>query len=468
MGQTRGQSKARVGSRANGKKNQIKEEGRKYFVLDTNILLHDPGSIKNYHGHTIIIPMTVVEELNDFKKGLDTKNKNAREVIRFLDNLRSENPGLLGSENGVRRECGGCIRTVVNEKKLMAGMDLKTGIPDNMIIGVAYGLKKQGKDVVFVSKDINARLKADSFGIAVDEYDKKEFIEPVDSYLGCRSILVPGKMIEEFYKHGSVNIPGNDFFPNEFAILTNEDNNKHTAIAKAFSNGYFVKLLFTEKEHIYGISPKNKEQRMGLDLILDPKVSLVTLSGQAGTGKTLLAVAASLKLIVSSQAYKRVLFARPVIPMGNDLGYLPGNKEEKLDPWMEGLKDNLSVICNRMGNGKKDDAIVSPESLISNGIFVPTALTYVRGRSIPDQMVIVDEAQNLTPREAKTIISRIGEGSKIVLMGDPEQIDNPFLDERSNGLAYVIDRMRDLPMYGHITLTETVRSALAQAAAERL
>lgn len=446
------------------KAQKSKKDGEmKYFVLDTNVLLHDAKAIGNFGKHTVVIAMTVIEELDRFKKGTEIININTRNVIRYLDELRQENPpGSLGQ--GVERGHGGRI-WVIYEADFVTNPKLDMNNPDNRIIEVAHHLKKQGKVVTFISKDIDARLKADNLGLLVEDFEA-DVVQSDDFFTGHQDIRVPGSVVDDFYKLGEITVHAS-LMPNEFVTLIDNDDPKHTALARSI-DGINLSGLPSLKKKVFGITPKNKHQKMCLDILLDPKVSLVTIIGKAGTGKTLLAVAAALELAVKEAKYERVLFTRSIIPMGTDLGYMPGNKDEKLSFWMDGLKDSLAVICKQGMVANKENTFMTAEGLISNKIFVPTALYNIKGRSIAHQIIIVDEAQDLTPREAKGIISRAGEGTKVIFIGDLEQIDNPYLDENRNGLIYVVDRMRHLEMSGHITLTGSVRSPLAQAATECL
>lgn len=445
-----------------------KKEEMEYFVLDTNVLLHDAKAIGNYGENTVVITMTVTEELDRFKKGTETININTRKVVRYLDDLRKSNPP--GSLNkGVERDHGGFV-WIIDESDFVSDPKLNMDIPDNRIIEVAHQLKKEGKKVRFISKDINARLKADKLGILVDDFEG-DAVESDDFFAGHKDVMVPGSMVDDFFKYGDITVPDVSLVPNEFVTLIDENNSKHSALARTL-DGIVLSKFPTTKKSVFGIVPKNKQQKMCLDLLLDPNISLVTIIGKAGTGKTLLAVAAALELAVREAKYERVLFTRSIIPMGTDLGFMPGNKDEKLSHWMEGLKDSLAVICKQgavtVREKDKERSLLTPEGLILNRIFVPTSLHDIKGRSISGQILIVDEAQDLTPREAKGIITRAGDGTKVIFIGDNDQIDNPYLDENRNGLVYVMDRMRHLGLSGHITLFGSVRSALSEAGAEYL
>ena len=436
---------------------------KKYFILDTNVLLHNSESLTSFADNIIVLPMTVVEELDKFKSRNDELGRNARMVIRNLDTLRRQ--GSL--RDGVEMENHGLLKIVI-EKDLATDSGLDMSVADNRILAVADAFFKQGEKVIFVSKDINARLKADALGIGVQDFEKQK-INFDELFCGYREMQVPGSVVEDFYKNKEMILEETGIVPNEFVLLVSEENKKHTALAKTNKDGILVPLN-NHYESAWHIRSKSKEQRMALELLLDPAVQLVTLIGQAGTGKTLLALAAGLEQVVGGNKYDRILVSRPIIPLGKDIGYMPGDKDQKLSHWMQPIFDNLTFL---MGGGRNDKAHEESirqkvEKLLNNNIVEMEALTYIRGRSIPNQYVIVDEAQNLTPHEVKTIISRAGEGTKMILTGDPGQIDNPYLDSSSNGLTYSVERLKELPIHGHITLRKSERSILAAAAADYL
>jgi len=437
----------------------------KYFVLDTNVLLHNADAITSFSDNFIILPMTVIEELDNFKSHSDELGRNARRVVRHLDALRAK--GRLGE--GVKMDNGGVLRIITHEREsAVAGLDMS--VPDNRILSVAYKLHKDGNKVIFVSKDINARLKADALGIEVMDFEKQK-VNFDELYTGYRTITVAEQIIDEFYQKRDIEPPqGLDLLPNEFVLLKDEINDKHTALTRTSAQGHLIQLD-PNTDTVWQIRARSKEQRMALELLMDPEVRLVTLVGQAGTGKTLMAVAAALESVINYNRYDRILVSRPIVPMGKDIGYLPGGKDEKLANWMQPIFDNLTYLLQH-GQDKKEQGEVSIkhkiDKLISDNILELEALTYIRGRSIPRQYVIIDEAQNLTPHEVKTIISRAGEGTKMVLTGDPYQIDNPYLDSSSNGLTYTVERLKEQTLHGHVTLKKSERSDLAAAAAEFL
>ncbi|MBU0674093.1 MAG: PhoH family protein [Proteobacteria bacterium] len=437
---------------------------QKYFILDTNVLLHNAESITSFDDNVVVLPMSVIEELDRFKSSNNELARNARQVIRELDRLRGE--GSLGE--GVPMGNGGTLM-IYHEKKLVDhGLDMR--VADNRILGVAYTLAAEGKKVIFVSKDINARLKADALGLEVMDFEKQK-VNIDELFSGYCLQKVPGAVIDEFYAKKRVELTSCSVSTNEFVLMQDEVDEKHSAIARGGSEGVLVPLN-PDYNEAYGLHPRNKEQRMAFELLMDPAVQLVTMVGQAGTGKTLIALAAGMEATVYNQRYDRILVSRPIIPMGKDIGYLPGDKDEKLSHWMQPIFDNLTFLLSSKGRKEKEGEDVSAklkiEKLLHDNVIELEALTYIRGRSIPRQYVIVDEAQNLTPHEVKTIISRAGEGTKVVLTGDPYQIDNPYLDSSSNGLTYTAERMRGQAIHGHITLHKSERSVLAGLAAEYL
>ena len=437
---------------------------KKYFVIDTNVLLHNSESLTSFADNIVVLPMTVIEELDKFKSRNDELGRNARRVIRNLDSLRRQ--GNL--RDGVEMENGGRLKIVI-ERDIATDSGLDMSVADNRILAVADALFKQEEKVVFVSKDINARLKADALGIGVQDFEKQK-INFDELFSGYREIEVPDSVVEDFYQNKEITIEeAADTVPNEFVLLVSEENKKHTALAKTNKDGILVPLN-KYYESAWHIRSKSKEQRMALELLLDPEVQVVTLIGQAGTGKTLLALAAGLEQVIGGNRYDRLLVSRPIIPLGKDLGYMPGDKDQKLAHWMQPIFDNLTFLMGGGRNDKADEESIRQkvEKLLNNNIVEMEALTYIRGRSIPGQYVIVDEAQNLTPHEVKTIISRAGDGTKMILTGDPCQIDNPYLDSSSNGLTYTVERLKELPIHGHITLRKSERSILAAAAADYL
>ncbi|MBR2000023.1 MAG: PhoH family protein [Lentisphaeria bacterium] len=440
---------------------------KKIFVLDTNVLLHSAAALESFADNEIVIPMTVLEELDKFKRNQDELGRNSRHVIRKLDQLREKGSLFTGVslDNAAEPDLCGSVRVVISEGALFENADMS--VPDNRILNVASMLKKQFPDqqVIFITKDINLRLKADAFGIKVQDFEK-ERVDYNELFTGSRIENVSGELIDQFHQEKSIAVPeGMDIQPNEFVLLQDAANSKHAAFGwRRFD--HLEKLHDGIAEHVWNITPRSKEQRMALHLLMDPEIPLVTLVGKAGSGKTLLALAAALELTEKQNVYSRILVSRPIIPLGNDIGYLPGDKDEKLDAWMQPIYDNLEFLLR--SDKRESSARRQIEEMKRNKKLELEALTYIRGRTIPNQFVIVDEAQNLTPHEVKTIVSRCGQGTKIVLTGDPDQIDNPYLDASSNGLTNIIEHMKHLPLSGHITLMKSERSPLAAAAAEFL
>jgi len=436
---------------------------KKQFVLDTNVLLHNSNSLFDFEDNDVILPIEVIEELDRFKRDADEKGRNARQIIRNLDELRTK--GSL--RDGVAIENGGSLQVLVQDTSDEKIEGLATDIMDNRILRAAYFLSKNGNKVIFVSKDINARIKADAIGLAVMDYEKQK-VNFDEIYTGKQNIPVSAEVIERFYSEGKFELTdGLDLYPNEFVVLEDETNPKHTAVGKYLANTEQIVSLFHQKVHPKGIKARNIEQLFALELLLCDDIRLVTLMGAAGTGKTLLALATGIKKVIEERAYTKLLVSRPIIPFGRDIGYLPGDKEEKLRNWMQPIYDNLRLLVGPNGEdveGKVDHLMQSR----GGRTIEIEALTYIRGRSIPKQYMIVDEAQNLTPHEVKTIISRAGDGTKIILAGDPYQIDSPYLDASSNGLSYVVERMKGQNIFGHITLTKSERSELASLAANIL
>ena len=442
----------------------------KYFVLDTNVLLHNAQAISSFADNTVVLPMTVIEELDSFKRHNDELGRNARSVIRTLDTLRTR--GHLS--DGVPMENGGQLIIHFDQGKPY-DIGLNMTVPDNRILATAVALHEEGKKVIFVSKDINARLKADALGLEVMDFEREKVNFDV-LFTGHRTLEVDTATIDRFYQEPSIEFDDVALVPNEFVLLVDQLNPKHSALARALSPATLGHLS-QKSDSVWGVTARSKEQRMAIELLLDPKVQLVTLVGQAGTGKTLLALAAGLTQVTREQRYDKLLVSRPVIPLGKDIGYLPGTKDEKLTLWMQPIFDNLTFLMATLHdqkmdkrNGENDDTTVRQqvEKLIRTNTVELEALTYIRGRSIPKQYMVVDEAQNLTPHEVKTIVSRAGEGTKVVLTGDPYQIDNPYLDSSSNGLSYTVERLKGSSLVGHITLQKSVRSPLSALAAENL
>src|SRR5216683_2018172 len=440
---------------------------RKNYVLDTNVLLHDPSALYKFKDNNVIVPIYVVEEIDKFKRDLSELGRNARQVSRDLDAFRSEGGSLT---EGVPLEGGGTLRVLFTQKELPR--ELMNGhLADNRILALATDIKDREPNLrcVFVSKDVNLRIRADALGLPSEDY-RNDKIENPEVYMGVREVEASRGEIDSFYAHGELPLPeaiAGTVCPNEFALLKDREASSHTALAKYnAAKGKFVPLLKSLKEGAWGLRPRNKEQSFALDLLLNDEIKLVTIVGKAGTGKTLLAIAAGLQKTMEEQVFQKMLVSRPVFPLGKDIGYLPGSVEEKLNPWMQPIYDNVEFLMGLSRADKK--AGRSYKELVDLGLVAIEPLTYIRGRSIPNQYIIVDEAQNLTPHEVKTIITRVGDNTKIVLTGDPYQIDNPYVDSTNNGLIHVVNKFRSERLAGHITLTKGERSALAELASNVL
>jgi PhoH-like ATPase len=444
---------------ANGK------EPMKNFVLDTNVLLHDPQAIYKFQENNIIIPITVIEEIDRFKKDLNETGRNARQFSRFLDELRQK--GSLAE--GIKLESGGMIRVQLYDEKIMKRLppELREERGDNRILAVAVDVKeKNGSNpLIFVTKDTNLRIKADAIGLVAEDYESDK-VSIDELYTGYSDQEVEPAVIDRLHGQGWVETVGNPL-PNQFVNLKDMVNPSHSSLAR-YDGGKkrLQPVRRIGREGVWSIQPRNREQTFALDVLLDDTVKLVTLIGKAGTGKTLLAIAAGLQKVAEENVYNRLLISRPVFPMGRDLGFLPGDIEEKLTPWMQPIFDNVELLLS--GHEMEKRHSKGYKELMSMGIMDIEPLTYIRGRSIPNQYMIVDEAQNLTPHEIKTIITRAGEGTKLVLTGDPYQIDNPYVDSSSNGLTYVVERFKGELISGHVTMTKGERSELAELAANLL
>jgi PhoH-like ATPase len=439
---------------------------KKVFVLDTNVLLHDPRAIFSFEDNDVVVPIVVIEELDKFKKGIDEIGRNARQVSRILDEYRQK--GKLSQ--GVKLEGGGCLRVELNHQSPdRLPSELIAAKADNRILATALNLKHDDLPVILVTKDTNLRIKADALGMRAEDYES-DTITLDELYSGEVELTVDPGAIEEFYTRGELPAADPKPLPNQFVLIKNSANPSQTALARYNQQKHALVPIMGTKHGVWGISARNKQQQYALDLLLNDDIRLVTLVGKAGTGKTLIALAAGLEKTIENRAFQRLVVSRPVFPLGKDIGFLPGDIEEKLRPWMQPIRDNLDFLMGASASavagrakGKKD-----LQSLFDLGMIEVEPLTYIRGRSMPNQYLIVDEAQNLTPHEIKTIITRAGEGTKVVLTGDPYQIDNPYIDSSSNGLTYVVDRFKEETIAGHITLVKGERSDLAELAATLL
>ena len=433
----------------------------KNYILDTNVLLHDPNSLLNFNDNNVMIPIEVIEEIDRFKRESTELGQNARTVSRMLDGFRGE--GSLSE--GVKLPNGGKLKIAYKH-----GGNGDNGYAaksvDDRILSFAATLQKTHPKIpaIMVSKDINLRIKADALGLQAEDYENdRVFIK--DLYTGMIDITVPPEKLASFRANGELELNGGkQYFPNEYCTLIDETNPKKTALTKVDATGKKLIPIVDCREGIWGIKPRNREQHYAFDALLDDRIKLVSLMGKAGTGKTLIAMAAGLKKTVLDREFRRLVVARPTISMGKELGFLPGSLEEKLAPWMQPIHDALEMLGDlNMGHEHRRSG-----DLMRSGMIVVEALSYIRGRSIANQFMIIDEAQNLTPLEVKTIVTRVGHGTKIVFTGDPYQIDNPYVDGSSNGFNYVVSKFRDQPIAAHIELQKGERSELAELAANIL
>ncbi len=433
----------------------------KSFVLDTNVLLHDPDSIFAFKDNKVVIPLTVIEELDNFKKLNDERGRGARLISRILDELRVK--GKLSQ--GVPLKNGGSL-VIEMVHKVEFPEEFTVSKSDHQILSIALYLKQKGENVIFITKDINLRIKAEILDITTQDYEKSK-VKMDEIYKGWREIKVSSDKIDKFYKNGKIEISKLlELYPNEFVFLKDEAGSSKSALGKYSPDIKAVQPLFHINSQPWGLKPLNIEQRFAFELLLCNEISLVTLIGLPGAGKTLLALAAGLHKTVEERQFRRLYIARPIIPMGKDIGFLPGTKEEKLSSWMGAINDNLEFLMDKGHEDPKVDEKI--DYLFSSGQIEVDSLTYIRGRSLPKQYIIIDDAQNLTPHEIKTIISRAGTGTKIVLTGDPYQIDNPYLDASSNGLTYLVERFKGQSVYGHLMFSKSERSVLAALSSELL
>jgi PhoH-like ATPase len=434
----------------------------KTFVLDTNVVIHDPEALFAFEGSRVVIPLPVIEELDTFKRSNDERGRAARLVARTLDRLRQK--GRL--TDGVPLPHGGTLRVEFVHSDGLPAQFLAT-TKDNMILGVAQYLKSKKETVVFISKDINLRIKAEAIGLETQDYEKQKVDVDV-LYPGFREASGTKAEIDLFYKEKRLSVDKLDLpeiKANEFVILKDPAGGSASALSRYDPETRSLMALARADAAPWGIKPLNTEQRFALELLLRKEVQLVTLVGMPGSGKTLLSLAAGLEQVLNEHTYRKMLIARPIVPVGNDLGYLPGTKQEKLNTWMGAIYDNLEFLMDRQHRTDNDLDI---QMLLEEGKIEVEAVTYLRGRSLPGQYILIDDAQNLTPHEIKTIISRVGRNSKIVLTGDPYQIDNYYLDSASNGLTNLVERFKGQNLFGHVKFSKIERSPLAALAAELL
>ncbi len=434
----------------------------KNYILDTNVLLHDARAIYSFADNNVIIPIYVIEEVDTFKKDQSELGRNARQVARLLDQHRSDG----GLSKAQPLPSGGTVRVALS-KSPPKNPSYDSRSMDQRILELALEVRDADREhpTILVTKDVNMRVRGDALGLATVDFEP-ERISIEELYPGSRELSVRAGLIDQFYTEGALQPQelGAEVHANEYLLLKDEAGK--SALGRYDKSAGKLTGVKKLREGVWGIRPRNKEQHFALDLLLNDEVKLVTLVGKAGTGKTLLAIAAGLQKVTDEQVFSKLLVSRPIFPLGRDIGYLPGDIEEKLNPWMQPIYDNLELLLGLNKTDKQDGR--SYAELVDMGFVEIEPLTYIRGRSLPNVFMIVDEAQNLTPHEVKTIITRAGEGTKIVLTGDPYQIDHPYLDSSNNGLTTVAERFKDQGIAGHIILTKGERSPLAELATQIL
>jgi len=427
------------------------------LVLDTNILLSDPLAIFAYPKVRLIVTLSVLDALDQFKKEYNERGRNARILAQTFEELRSQ--GSL--TKGVTLE-NGALLVVDLEEGLNSVQGLNLLKSSNRVLAACLSIKKRsGQPVSLVTNDLNLRLRASVVGIPVLDHDE-QFAQPEELYQGVRRLEPNEAQAKQLEKLGYIEAELITCYANQNLVIRQGDEDQ---LFRFHEDKQKLSRVKPPSKAVFGLYPKNMEQRAALDLLLDPQVQVVSLAGKAGTGKTLLALAAALEMLFSGQQFQKILVSRPIFPMGRDMGFLPGDVDEKLAPWMQPIRDNLEFLTDQQTGSSKTRGY---EGLMEKGLIELEPLTYIRGRSISNRVMIVDEAQNLTPHELKTIVTRVGEGTKLILTGDPYQVDNPYLDPNSNGLSYLVERFRGENIAGHVTLVEGVRSPLAELASNVL
>lgn len=431
---------------------------RKSLVFDASVLLHDPDSIHHYPNESIVLPSVVIEELDQKKHLNNEMGKHARYVMRLIDKLSKRG----NISEGIQLENGSHMRILLDEEHKKKKSGSTTFTPDrnrHRLLAVAFQLQQEGEKILLVSKDPVTKILAETAGIETQTY--KSASEHYDTiHKGVKYLNLPKSDIDQFYLNGTLPLPSGDHCPNEYLIMKSEENS--SAIGRVDAKNKVLVPLSKSSHDIWGIKPRNVEQKCAMDLLMRDDVKLVVFTGSAGTGKTLLALAAGLRKVFDEAVYSRIMITRSIIPVGRDIGFLPGTKEEKLRAWLAPFFDNLEYICSTSGS---DNGGETKKWVLESEKFQVEAITYMRGRSFTNTYVIIDEAQNLTPHEIKTIISRVGDNTKIIVLGDPSQIDNPYLDADSNGLVYLIGRMKRYDIFGSVYFQQTERSKLAAIAA---
>ena len=436
---------------------------KKTYVLDTSVYLTDSNCIKSFNNNDIVIPLKVLEEIDKHKKRQDSVGSQARSIIRLLDSLRDK--GSLSK--GVRIEKGLGIIRVSSYNPLCLPDDLDLEDSDNQIIATALSEQEvaiKSRKVVVVSRDINMRVKCDALGLLTEDYQAEQVVDRAEGlYTGRSEILVDEQDIDRFYSGDEIWIDPSEhaLSPNQFVMLISNSNDKKTALARFYDYNRPLSKIIKSNKKIWSTEPRNKEQQFAFDLLLDPSVPVVSLVGKAGSGKTLLALAAGLEQTFGQNSiYKKIVVTKPVEPVGKDIGFLPGSMEDKMLPWLAPIQDNLQFL---MGDDK-----ATLELNMEKGQIEVEAMTFIRGRSISNAFIVIDEVQNMTQHEIKTVLTRVGEGTKIVLTGDIEQIDNVYIDATNNGLSYVVERLKEEQITGHVTLLKGERSKVATIAATKL
>jgi PhoH-like ATPase len=443
----------------------------KHFVLDTNVLIHDPGAVFHFADNEVVLPIFVLEEVDQFKKESSERGRNARELARLLDKLRSEGSSLA---DGALLPNGGRLRVATAERTVPRTLR-ESQVADYLILMVAVDVRNAHPNdpTIFVTKDVNLRIRADSLGLTSMDFEAEERVNLEELYSGMTEVPVSGAEVDAFFAQGTLDLAQSSIratlHANQYVLLRDTESPSHSALGRFDKTQGKLVQLKKIRDGVWGIRPRNKEQHCALDLLMSDEIKLITLVGKAGTGKTMLALAAGLQKVVEENTYSKLLVSRPIFPLGRDVGYLPGDLEQKLNPWMQPIYDNVEFLMGLSKTERKGSSTGrSYHELIDLGFIEIEPLTYIRGRSIPNQFIIVDEAQNLTPHEVKTIITRVGESTKIVLTGDPYQIDNPYVDATSNGLTTIVEKFKDEAVAGHVTLSKGERSALAELASNLL
>lgn len=434
---------------------------KKTYVLDTSVYLTDSNCLRSFGNNDIVIPLKVLEEIDKHKKRQDSVGSQARSTIRSLDNLRDK--GSLSK--GVRIEKGLGLVRVASYNPLCLPDDLEIEDSDNQIIATALSeleTSAKTRKVVVVSRDINMRVKCDALGLLTEDYQAEQVVESSEGlYTGIAEILVDEQEIDKFYNGSDTWLTKEHvLYPNQFVMLISNSNEKKTALARFVDYNTPLRKILGGNSKIWSTNPRNKEQQFALDLLMDPQIPVVSLVGKAGSGKTLLALASGLEQTFEKNIYKKIVVTKPVEPVGKDIGFLPGSMEEKMMPWLAPIQDNLQFL---MGDDR-----ATLDIYIDKGQIEVEAMTFIRGRSISNAFIVIDEVQNMTQHEIKTVLTRVGEGTKIVLTGDVEQIDNVYIDATNNGLSYVVERLKEESITGHVTLKKGERSKVATIAATKL